>query len=85
MATDLRKYYDVLRRLRRDNPRLDRTMLEQYLRATYRDELEKLNLNVSDIYDGCVAEDRSILKPSSRSAPRQRLGRRRRTSLPKRK
>ena len=84
MATDLSKYYEALRRLRRDNPRLDRTMLEDCLRATYRDELEKLNLNVSDIYDDCVAEERSISKPP-RSVPRQRLGRRRRTSLPKRK
>ncbi len=73
MATDLSKYYEVLRRLRLNNPRLDRTMLEDCLRTMYRNELEKLNLNVSDIYDGCVADERSILKPSSRSAPRQRL------------
>jgi hypothetical protein len=85
MATDLSKYYEALRRLRRDNPRLDRTMLEDCLRVTYRDELEKLNLNVSDIYDGCVAEERSIIKRPSRPVPRQRLGRGRRTSLPKRK
>jgi hypothetical protein len=85
MATDLTKYYDVLRRLRRDNPRLDRTMLEQYLRVLYRDEFERLNLSVSDIYDGCLAQERSTSKRRSRSVPRQRLGRRRRTSLPKRK
>jgi len=70
MATDLRKYYQVLRRLRLDNPKLDRTMLEHYLRSMYRDELEKLKLNVSDIYDGCLAEERSTRKPPSRSAPR---------------
>jgi hypothetical protein len=79
MATDLSKYYQVLRRLRLDNPKLDRTMLEHYLRSMYRDELEKLKLNVSDIYDGCLAEERSIRKPPSRSAPRQRSGRTRRT------
>jgi hypothetical protein len=79
MATDLRKYYQVLRRLRLDNPKLDRMMLEQYLRAMYRDELENLKLNVSEIYDGCLAEERSISKPPSRSAPRQRSGRTRRT------
>lgn len=78
MTTYLSKYYEALRRLRRDNPRLDRTMLEDYLRATYRDELEKLNLNVSDIYDGCLAEERSIGKRSPRSSPRQRSRRTRR-------
>jgi hypothetical protein len=72
MATDLSKYYEALRRLRRDNPRLDRTMLEQYLLVLYRDELERLNLSVSDIYDGCLAEQRSTSKRRSRSVPRQR-------------
>jgi hypothetical protein len=71
MATDLSEYYEALRRLRRDNPRLDRTMLEDCLRATYRDELENLNLNVSDIYDGCLAEERSAGKRLWRSALRQ--------------
>jgi hypothetical protein len=78
MATDLSKYYDVLRRLRRDNPRLDRTMFEHYLRATYRDELEKLKLNVSDIYDGCLAVERLTGKPPSRSVSRQPAQRTRR-------
>jgi hypothetical protein len=79
MATDLSKYYGVLRRLRLDNPRLDRTMLEDCLRTMYRDKLEKLKLNVSEIYDGCLAEERSIGKRPSRSVPRQRSGRTRRT------
>ena len=79
MPTDLSKYYGVLRRLRLDNPRLDRTMLEDRLRTMYRDELEKLKLNVSEIYDGCLAEERLIGKPPPRSVPRQRSGRTRRT------
>lgn len=79
MATDLSKYYEGLRRLRWNNPKLDRTMLEQYLRATYRDELEKLKLNVADIYDGCLAEERLTGNPLSRSVPRQRSARTGRT------
>ena len=78
MATDLTKYYEALRRLRRDNPRLDRTMLEDCLRVTYRDELEKLKLNVSDIYEGCLAEERSASKRPARSVPLQRSRRTRR-------
>jgi hypothetical protein len=54
-------------------------MLEQYLRATYRDELEKLKLNVADIYDGCLAEERLTGNPLSRSVPRQRSARTGRT------
>jgi hypothetical protein len=40
MATDLTKYYEELRRLKLENPRLGRTMLEHYLRTMYREELE---------------------------------------------
>jgi hypothetical protein len=79
MATDLSKYYEALRRLRLDNPKLDRTMLEHYLRTMYRDELRTLNLNVSDIYDGCMAQERSTSVTPSRSAPRKRSRRTRRT------
>ena len=69
MGTDLGKYYAELRRLRLDNPKLDRTMLEHCLRTLYRDELENLRLNVSKIYDGCLAEERSIGETPSRSVP----------------
>jgi hypothetical protein len=78
MATDLSKYYKELRRLRLENPKLERVMLEHYLRSTYRDELEKLNLKPADIYDGCLAEERSISEKPSRSEPRQVSGRTRR-------
>jgi hypothetical protein len=78
MATDLSKYYTELRRLRLDNPKLDRTMLEHCLRTLYRDELEKLRLNVSEIYDGCLAEERSISETPWRSVPRKSSGRTRR-------
>jgi hypothetical protein len=57
-ATDLSKFYEELRRLRLDNPKLDRTLLEHHLRVLYQDELEKLNLSVLQIYDGCLAEER---------------------------
>jgi hypothetical protein len=76
MATDLSKYCKVLHRLRLENPKLERVMLEHYLRSTYRDELEKLNPKPSDIYDGCLAEERSISETPSRSEPRQPLGER---------
>ncbi len=33
MAIDLSKYYEELRRLKRENPKLGRTMLEHYLRT----------------------------------------------------
>ena len=39
-AVNLSKYYEELRRLKRENPKLGRTMLEHYLRTMYRDELE---------------------------------------------
>ena len=38
------KYYEELRRLKRENPKLGRTMLEHYLRTMFREELERLNL-----------------------------------------
>jgi hypothetical protein len=44
MATDLSKFYGELRRLKRENPKLGRRMLEHYLRAMYREEL---NLNAN--------------------------------------
>lgn len=47
MAADLSKFYGELRRLKRENPKLGRTMLEHYLRAMYREELKKLNLNAN--------------------------------------
>jgi hypothetical protein len=78
MATDLSKYYTELRRLRLDNPKLDRTMLEHCLRTLYRGELEKLRLNVSEIYDGCLAEERSISETPRRSVPGKSSGRTRR-------
>lgn len=58
MPTDLSKYCRELRKLRLNNPKLDRTMLEASLRAMYREELEKMHLNASEIYDSCVAEER---------------------------
>jgi hypothetical protein len=79
MASDLSKYYAELRRLRLDNPKLDRTMLEHCLRILYRDELEKLRLHVSEVYDGCLAEERLFSETPSRSVPRKSSGRRRRT------
>ena len=79
MTTDLSKYCKELCRLRLENPKLGRVMLEHYLRSTYRDELEKLNLKPSDIYDGCLAEERFISETPSRSEPRQPSGQTRRT------
>ena len=67
---DLRKYYQELRRLRLNNPKLDRTMLERYWRTMYRDELEKLNLKPSDIYGGCFAEERRVSEPPSAAVRR---------------
>jgi len=58
---DFSKYYKELRKLRLDNPKLDRTMLEDSLRVTYREELEELHLNASDIYDSFEAEERMVV------------------------
>jgi hypothetical protein len=79
MAIDLSKYYEELRRLKRENPRLGRAMLEHYLRIMYRDELEKLNLNATDIYDSYIAEARQISEPAIESEPHPLLKRSRRT------
>jgi hypothetical protein len=69
MATDLSKYYEELRRLKRENAKLGRTMLEHYLRTMYRDELERLNLNATEIYDSYIVESRQISEPLSDSEP----------------
>ena len=79
MATDLSKYYEELRRLKRENPRLGRTMLEHYLRTMYREELETLNLNATEIYDSYVVAERQISEPLSNSEPHPLLKRTRRT------
>jgi hypothetical protein len=79
MATDLSKYYEELRRLKRENPRLSRTMLEHYLRTMYREELERLNLNPTEIYDSYAAAERQISQPLSDSEPHPLLKRTRRT------
>ena len=69
MAIDLSKYYEELRRLKQENPKLGRTMLEHYLRTMYRDELERLNLNATEIYDSYIAKARQISEPLSDSEP----------------
>jgi hypothetical protein len=79
MAPDLSKYYEELRRLKRENPRLGRTMLEHYLRTMYREELERLNLNVTEIYDSFAAAERQISAPLSDSEPHPLSKRTRRT------
>ena len=79
MATDLSKYFEELRRLKRENPRLGRTMLEHYLRTMYREELEKLNLNATEIYDSYAVAERQISEPLSDSEPHPLLKRTRRT------
>ncbi len=79
MAIDLSKYYEELRRLKQENPKLGRTMLEHYLRTMYRDELERFNLNATEIYDSYIAEARQISEPLSDSEPHPLLKRTRRT------
>ena len=79
MAIDLTKYYEELRRLKQENPKLGRTMLEHYLRTMYRDELEKLNLNATEIYDSYITEARQISEPATESEPHPLLKRSRRT------
>jgi hypothetical protein len=79
MATDFSKYYEELRRLKRENPKLGRTMLEHYLRTMYRDELERLNLNATEIYDSYIAEARQISEPAIEPEPHPLLKRTRRT------
>ena len=79
MATDLSKYYEELRRLKRENPKLGRTMLEHYLRAMYREELERLNLNATEIYDSYAAAERQNSEPLSDSEPHPLTKRTRRT------
>ena len=53
-------------------------MLEHYLRTMYRDELEKLNLNATEIYDSYIAEARQISEPGVESEPHPLLKRLRR-------
>jgi hypothetical protein len=78
VATDLSKYYEELRRLKRENPKLGRTMLEHYLRTVYRDELERLNLNATEIYDSYIVESRQISEAGVESEPHPLLKRPRR-------
>ncbi len=78
MAPDLSKYYEELRRLKQENPKLGRTMLEHYLRTMYRDELERLNLNATEIYDSYIVEARHISEPAIESGPHPLLKRPRR-------
>ena len=75
MAIDLSKYYEELRRLKRENPKLGRTMLEHYLRTMYRDELERLNLNATEIYDSYIVEAREISEPVVEPEPHPLLKR----------
>jgi hypothetical protein len=44
-------------------------MLEHYLRTMYRDELERLNLNATEIYDSYIIEARQISEPAIESEP----------------
>jgi hypothetical protein len=78
MATDPSKYYEELRRLKRENPRLGRTMLEHYIRTMYREELERLNLNATEIYDSYAATEKQN-EPLSDSEPHPLLKRTRQT------
>ena len=64
MATDLSKYYAELRRLRFDNPKLDRTMLEDHLRVLYRDEFERLtSAPHKSMTAAWLKKDRSAKRP----------------------
>jgi hypothetical protein len=63
MTTKIVKYCEALRRLKKSNPRLDRTMLEASLRVLYGDELENVKLNVSDIYNACEFEAHNVDRP----------------------
>jgi hypothetical protein len=78
MAIDLSKYFEELRRLKQENPKLGRTMLEHYLRTMYRDELERLDLNATEIYDSYIAEAKRISEPAVESEPHPLLKRTRR-------
>jgi hypothetical protein len=44
-------------------------MLEHYLRTMYRDELERLNLNATEIYDSYIVAARQISQPVVESDP----------------
>lgn len=79
VSSDLSKYYEELRRLKRENPKLGRTMLEHYLRTMYREELERMNLNATEIYDGYAAAERQNKRTLSDSEPHPLTKRIRRT------
>ena len=62
MSTDISKYCVELRRLKAINPKLDRTMLENALRALYYDDLDKLGrqinpVTVPEIYAACFPDE----------------------------
>jgi hypothetical protein len=64
MGTDITKYCVELRRLRANNTKLDRVMLQDSLRALHYDDLDKLArqinpVTVPEIYAICFPDEQS--------------------------